>query len=357
MVNKDEAPRTGGAQGYLRIATEEAFITPSILAAYKRLLATPGFDEPGFKSLWGFYGSHPSARATFINDRLQDLGAQRIADMDATGIDHQIIALTSPGVQVFEPAEGSALAVEANDVLHDACKAHPTRYTGMVAVAPHDPANATKEMERGIRKLGFKAVIINSHIRNEYLDAPKFWPVFEAAEALNVPIYLHPNSPSKQMIAPFLESGFDGAVFGFGVETGLHLLRIIAAGVFDRFPKLNIIVGHAGEALPFWLYRLDYMHAATVRSQRYPFMKTLAHPISHYLRNNVYITNSGVAWQPAIEFCQKVIGVDRILYAMDYPYQYELDEVKACDAMTIPAADKKAFYQTNAERVFQLKND
>jgi 2,3-dihydroxybenzoate decarboxylase len=356
MVNKDASPRTGGQQGYLRIATEEAFITPSILKAYKRLLTEPGFDEPGFRSLWGFYGSHPSPRATAINERLQDLGARRIADMDVSGIDRQIIALTSPGVQVFEPAEGTAFAIEANDVLHDACKAHPDRYTGMVAVAPQDPANAVKEMERGIRKLGYKAVIINSHTRNEYLDAPKFWPLFEAAEALNVPIYLHPNSPSKQMIQPFLESGFDGAVFGFGVETGLHLLRIIAAGVFDRFPKLNIIVGHAGEALPFWLYRLDYMHGATVRSKRYSFMKELAHPISHYLRHNVLITNSGVAWQPAIEFCQKVIGVDRVLYAMDYPYQYEVDEVRACDAMTISSADKKAFYQTNAERVFQLRD-
>jgi 2,3-dihydroxybenzoate decarboxylase len=156
------------------------------------------------------------------------------------------------------------------------------------------------------------------------------------------------------MIKPFLDAGLDGAVFGFGSETGLHMLRVITGGVFDRFPKLQFIIGHAGEALPFWLYRLDYMHTATVRSQRYPFMKPLQHPVSHYLRNNVYITNSGVAWQPAIEFCQKVIGVDRVLNAMDYPYQYVPDEVGFCDAMTISAADKKAFFQTNAERVFKL---
>jgi 2,3-dihydroxybenzoate decarboxylase len=354
MLDKDAAPRTGGDRGYLRIATEEAFITPSILAAYKRLLADSRFDDPGFRSLWGFYGSSPSERAVAIHERLQDLGARRINDMDAAGIDRQIIALTSPGVQVFDPAEGSAFAVEANDVLHAACVAHPGRYTGMVAVAPHDPANAVKEMERGVRKLGFRAVIINSHTRDEYLDAPKFWPLFEAAEALRVPIYLHPNTPSRDMIKPFLEAGLDGAVFGFGVETGLHLLRIITAGVFDRFPRLNIIVGHAGEALPFWLYRLDYMHAATVRAKRYASMQPLRHALSHYLRNNVFITNSGVAWQPAIQFCQQVIGVDRVLYAMDYPYQYEVDEVRACDAMTIPDADKRAFYQGNAERVFQL---
>jgi 2,3-dihydroxybenzoate decarboxylase len=156
------------------------------------------------------------------------------------------------------------------------------------------------------------------------------------------------------MVQPFVEAGLDGAVYGFGVETGLHMLRIIVAGVFDRFPKLQFIIGHAGEALPFWLYRLDYMHGSTVRSNRYPFMKQLKNPVSHYLKHNVYITNSGVAWQPAIEFCQKVIGVDRVLYAMDYPYQFVPEEVGICDAMTIPDADKRAFFEDNARRVFKL---
>jgi 2,3-dihydroxybenzoate decarboxylase len=159
----------------------------------------------------------------------------------------------------------------------------------------------------------------------------------------------------RQSIQPFVEAGLDGAVFGFGVDTGLHMLRIICAGVFDRFPKLQFIIGHAGEALPFWQYRLDYMHAATVRAQRYPGMKALAHPISHYLKHNVLVTNSGVAWSPAIEFLQKVLGVDRVMYAMDYPYQYLADEVRWLDAMPVPDADKKAFFETNARRVFKLR--
>jgi 5-carboxyvanillate decarboxylase len=339
---------------YRRIATEEAFLTKDVLAAYMRLLDDKSFHDPGFRSLWGFYGTHKSERAVQINERLQDLGDRRIHDMDVTGIDHQIIALTAPGVQVFDPATASSLAIDANDQLAEACRKHPTRYTGMAAVAPHDPANAVKEMERAVRKLGFKAVIVNSHTLGHYLDEPQFAPVLEAAEALNVPIYLHPQTPPPNMIAPFLDAGLDGAVFGFGSETGLHMLRVITGGVFDRFPKLQFIIGHAGEALPFWLYRLDYMHTATVRSQRYASMKPLKHLVSHYLRNNVYVTNSGVAWQPAIEFCQKVLGVDRVLYAMDYPYQYVADEVGFCDAMTISDADKKAFFQTNAERVFKL---
>ncbi|MEO8308962.1 MAG: amidohydrolase family protein [Pseudomonadota bacterium] len=338
----------------MRIATEEAFVTKDILAGYHRLLADSSFTDPGFRSLWGFYGTHQSQRAKDINERLQGIGAMRIAHMDETGIDRQIIALTAPGVQVFDPATGSALAIDANDQLAEACRAHPARFTGMAAIAPHDPANAVKEMERAVKKLGFRAVIINSHTQGHYLDEPQFAPVLEAAEALNVPIYLHPQTPPPAMIKPFLDAGLDGAVFGFGCETGLHMLRVITGGVFDRHPKLQFIIGHGGEALPFWLYRLDYMHGATVRSQRYPFMKALQHPVSHYLRNNVYVTNSGVAWQPAIEFCQKVIGVDRVMYAMDYPYQFVPEEVGFCDAMTISAADKKAFFQTNAERVFKL---
>lgn len=341
--------------GYLRIATEEAFLTKEIFAGFLRRVNDPSFDDAGFRSLWSYYGSHPGERAQSILRRLLDLGPARIADMDAAGIDHQVLALTAPGVQVFEPAEASALAADANDQLAEACRKYPQRYSGMAAVAPHDPVNAVKEMERAVRKLGFTAVVINSHIMGHFLDEPQFLPVLEAAEALNVPIYLHPQGPPPAMAKPYVEAGLDGAVFGFAAETGLHMLRIIVSGAFDRFPKLQFIVGHTGEALPYWLYRIDYMHGATVRSKRYPFMKELKHPVSHYMRHNVFVTNSGVAWQPAIEFCQKVLGVERVLYAMDYPYQYVPAEVDICDNMTMSAADKQAFFEGNARRVFKLK--
>ncbi|MEJ0100645.1 MAG: amidohydrolase family protein [Pseudomonadota bacterium] len=132
------------------------------------------------------------------------------------------------------------------------------------------------------------------------------------------------------------------------------MLRIIVSGAFDRFPNLQFIVGHTGEALPYWLYRMDYMQGAGQRSNRYAHMPKLAHPVSHYMKHNVLVTSSGVAWQPAIEFCQKVLGVERVMYAMDYPYQYQPDEVAICDAMAIPEADKKAFFEGNARRVFKL---
>jgi 2,3-dihydroxybenzoate decarboxylase len=210
-------------------------------------------------------------------------------------------------------------------------------------------------MERGARKLGFNAVVINSHIMGHFLDEPQFLPVLEAAEALNVPIYLHPQGPPSAMIKPYLDAGLDGAVLGFGAETGLHLLRIIVSGAFDRFPKLQFIVGHTGEALPYWLYRMDYMHGAGLRSGRYPFMKQLKHPVSWYMKNNVFVTSSGVAWEPAIKFCQEVLGVERVLYAMDYPYQYVPEEVGICDRLNISDTDKQAFFEGNARRVFNLK--
>lgn len=349
MLIKDSIDRSN-ARGYLRIATEEAFAPASVLEHYRKLK----LDDPGFNSLWGFYLGSPSERAQSVIRRLQDLGGERLADMDASGIDHQVIALTSPGTQVFDAATAAAIAIDANDELSAAVNAHPDRYTGMVAMAPHNPDSAVREIERGVKQLGFKAVILNGHTLGEYHDAQRYWPIYEACQALDVPVYLHPNAPPKAMIQPFLESGLDGAVYGFGVDTGLHMLRIICSGVFDRFPKLQFIIGHAGEALPFWQYRLDYMYGAGQRSRRYPHMPLLEHPISHYLSHNVYITNSGVAWQPAIEFCQKVIGVERVLYAMDYPYQFQADEVRTLDEMTIPAEHKKMFFQTNAERVFKL---
>ncbi|MDB5754539.1 MAG: amidohydrolase family protein [Massilia sp.] len=339
---------------YKRIATEEAFAPKEMFDIYRKILAGPDPD-PGFVSLLGFYMSSQSDRAKHIIRCLGDLDQIRLQHMDETGIDRQVIALTSPGVQIMDEATAVSFAKVANDELAEACRRHPTRFSGMIAVAPQNPREAAKEIERGIQQLGLTGVIINSHTHGEYLSDPKFWEIFEAAEANDTPIYLHPNTPPRNMIQPFFECGLDGAIYGFGVETGLHALRIITAGVFDRFPKLQMVIGHMGEALPFWAYRLDYMHQATVRSNRYETVKALKKKPSDYLKENFYITNSGMAWEPAIKFTQETLSVDRVLYAMDYPYQYAAEEVVALDGMKMSAEDKKKFFQTNAEKVFKLK--
>ena len=338
---------------YIRIAAEEAFAPPEVLDGYRALIARePGLD-PGFTSLMGFYlGSSP--RAVQVMSRMTDLGELRLKDMDESGIGKQILSLTSPGVQIFDAATGTALAQVSNDYLASAIQKYPDRFHGLAAIALQDPATAVKELERGVRKLGLKGVIVNSHTRGEYLDDPKFWPIFEAAAALRVPIYLHPNTPPPSMIGPFLESGLDGAIYGFAVETGLHMLRIIVSGIFDRFPGLRMILGHLGEALPYWLFRIDFMHRAMVAANRYPAIKKLNRKPSEYFKENIYVTTSGMAWQPPILYAQSVLGVDRVLYAMDYPYQFVPEEVKVTDELPISEADKRKLYQTNAESVFSL---
>jgi len=341
---------------YLRVATEEAWGPPEMFAGYRKLLADKSLDDPGFNSLCGFYLGSSSERARSTVRRLQDIGPERIADMDASGIDVQVLSLTSPGVQVFDAPTANALAISSNDQLAEAIGKYPTRFVGLAAAAPQDPAAAAREIERAVRKLGLKGVILNSHTHNEYLDDPKFWEIFEACESLNVPVYLHPNSPSKGLIGPLLESGLDGAVYGFAVETGMHMLRIIVKGVFDRFPKLQFVIGHCGEALPFWLFRINFMHRAGMASKRYSFLPQLKQQPGDYLRENVTVTNSGVAWEPAIMLCHQVMGADRVMYAMDYPYQFVPEEVAVSDALPMTALDKRKYFQLNAERVFNFKS-
>lgn len=336
-----------------RIATEEAWAPPEILARYRRLLEEkPASWDPGFRSLWGFFlGEKP--RATALAKRIQTLGEERLADMDASGIAKQIVFLTAPGVQVFDTPTATSLARECNDQLSDAVRKHTDRYAGLAAIAPQDVSSAVREMQRAIR-LGFKGVVVNSHTQGEYLDEPKYWPIFEAAEALDVPIYLHPNTPPAAMIEPFLPRGLDGAIYGFAVETGLHLLRIVVGGVLDRYPKLKIAVGHLGEGLPFWLFRLDFMHRSMVISERYPGARPLQLKPSEYLKRNVWVTTSGMQWAPAILFCQQVLGADRVMYAMDYPYQFVPEEVKVTDELPVGEDVRRMLYQTNAERLFRL---
>jgi 2,3-dihydroxybenzoate decarboxylase len=352
-VTSQSNPKIGKAS-YKRIATEEAWMMKDIFDRYMKLVESRALNDPAFESLWSYYGSSPSPRSVATLKRILDLGDGRIADMDASGIDVQLLLHTAPGVQVFDAATANSLASASNDMVADAIRKHPDRYAGLAMIAPQDPAAAAKELERGVKKLGLKGAVINSHTRGEFLNDKKYWGLFEAAEALDVPVYVHPSGPPTEMAKPFIERGLDGAIYGFAVECGLHLLTIITSGVFDRFPKLQVVFGHLGEGMPFWMPRLDYMHRAQVNSKRYEALKPLKRKVSDYLRENVYITTSGMNWEPGVMFCRSVMGKDRVLYAMDYPYQFEPEEVVAMDALPISEPEKKAFYQSNAEAVFKL---
>ncbi|MBN1240028.1 MAG: amidohydrolase [Gammaproteobacteria bacterium] len=326
---------------YRRIATEEAYSTPEIVEMYRALLATNPADEPGFAAMWGaFLNRDPD-----FFEQLNSLGERRLRDMDSMGIDMHVLSLTAPGVQVFDAATATSVARSTNDQLAEACRNNPTRFAGLTTIAPHDPANAAKEIERGMTELGLKGIIVSSHTKGEYLDDQKYWEILEAAEAFDAPIYIHPRTPAPSMLEPWLERGFHGPLGGFAADVYLHTLGIVTSGAFDRFPNLKIVIGHLGEGLPYVMYRLDYMQRQAGPLER---------RISDYLKDNVYVTTSGMAWEPAIKFAQQVLGERHVLYAMDYPYQFDAEEVRITDELDITDEAKKRLYQTNAEELFSL---
>ena len=337
-----------------RIATEEAYAPADMLKRYRALIKNHSSFDPGFESLMGYFLFNDSDWTRNVVERLQDLGDRRLADMDATGIDHQLISLTAPGLQIFDTDTAVGLQSDYNDQLAEAIAANPSRFSALAAIAPQHPAAAAAELERAVSRLGFKGAIINSHTQGEYLDDEKFWDIFAAAEALDVPVYIHPQTPPPAMIEPLLEAGLDGAIYGFGVETGAHLLRLIVCGLFDSFPKLKVVVGHLGEGIPYWLFRVDFFQRSIVKTKRYPNFKPLKKKPSDYMRENVYVTTSGMAWEPVILYAQQVLGVERVLYAMDYPYQFVPSEVAVTDNLPLSAEHQALLYQHNAEKVFKL---
>jgi 5-carboxyvanillate decarboxylase len=336
---------------YKRIATEEAFTTATLIKAQQDYLAKTPPNDPGIVAMIKGLVNNPRFAPLLL-----DIEGQRLRDMDRLGIDMQLLSVTAPGPQVLQPAEGTAIARAVNDEIVEACRRHPTRFRAMATVAPQEPKNAAIELERCINKLGFRGMMINSHIHGEYLDLPKYWELLEAAEALDVPIYIHPTDPPANMIGQYQDRGLEGALAGFSHEVWLHLMAIITSGAFDRFPKLKFVIGHMGEGMPLLLYRFDYMQTLAARPglRGKPEGTKLKRKISEYMKTNVWITTSGMAWEPAIKFTQDVVGVDHVLYAMDYPYQRDQFEVDATDALNIPDAAKKMLYQTNAEKLYRL---
>ncbi|MPY59530.1 amidohydrolase family protein [Streptomyces spongiae] len=337
----------------LRIAAEEAYAPRAVIDEYRRLLDTQGGDA-GFRSLWSYYLLNQTAHTGLFRSRITDLGDRRLSDMADLGIDHQVLSLATPGVELFELPLARELAAMTNECIAEACRRHPSKFSGLAAVALQDVEFSVKELRRAVRDLGLKGVIANSHTRGEYLDAPKFEVFWATVAELDVPVYLHPNTPSDGLIGPLLDSGLDGAIFGFGVETGMHLIRIIFSGVFDRYPSLRLVVGHLGEALPFWAFRVDHFHHVQDKTGRYPWRPSLKQPPSHYLKTNIWLTTSGMAWEPAIMFARQVVGADRVMYAMDYPFQVSSSEVEVHESLPIGEDEKETLLDTAARRVFGL---
>jgi 5-carboxyvanillate decarboxylase len=255
------------------------------------------------------------------------------------------------------------MARRTNDEIYEIIKKHPKRYAGFAGLACHDPEAAAKELERAVKELGLKGAMIYSHIQGEYLDNKKFWPVFEKAEKLDVPIYIHPKGMPLSGIEPYLDYGLWGASWGFAADAGLHAMRLISSGMFDQYPRLKIILGHGGEGLPFWLHRIGMgtktpqgqVGATTPSPSGTKIPRSLCkNSPGQYVKENFYVTTSGMFWEPALMFIHSVLGPDRILFAVDYPAGSNSQGVKTVESLAISNEDKKKIFHLNAERVLKL---
>jgi uncharacterized protein len=321
------------------ITLEEHYVSPAFLRGPGRELAEASKNLSGPPAKWV--------------QQMSDLGDQRIAEMDAAGIDVQVLSLTSPGTEQLEPTEAIVLAREANDYVARAVQRHADRFAAFAALPTADPGAAVSELERAIHDYGFKGALINGHVRGRYLDDTFFWPILEKAEALGVPIYVHPTPPPQPVIeasyarfSPQLGYMLAGAGWGWHIETAVHVIRLILGGVFDRYPKLQLVIGHMGETLPFMLPRLDMM------------MKTettkLRRSIGHYLRENVHYTFSGFNFTANFLDLLLQVGIDRIMFSADYPYASMKVAREFLDHLPVSPADRERIAHGNAERLFKM---
>ncbi len=287
------------------IGLEEHFATPEIIAAWQAL--TPEFQDIAVK---------PSTTGD-IQRRLLDLADERISCMDAMGMDVQALSLTTPGVQSSDPENAVALARAANDLVSETVRCRPDRFQGFATLATPAPVEAARELERAVLKLGLNGAMLFGRTRERNLDDREFWPIFEAAAALRAPLYLHPQSPLPTVREAYY-SGFDEALnaafatggIGWHYESGVQLLRLILSGMFDRLPELQVIVGHWGEMLLFYLDRIDLLGS----------IAKLERPVSDYFRTNVFVTPSGIFSQRYLRWAIEVVGVERILFSADFPF-------------------------------------
>ena len=320
------------------IALEEHFATPAFLDGPHRQLKERAEQLGG--------------RFAALVDQLLDVGDGRVAAMDAAKVDVQALSLTAPGVEQLDVEEAKAFARSTNAALAEAVRRHPTRFFGLAALPLGDSAAAVAELDRVVGEQGFKGVVINGHHRGRYLDDRFFWPALARAEALKLPIYLHPTQPPQPVIdawfgglEPTVGEMMASAGWGWHIETALHVLRMILGGVFDAHPELQIVVGHMGETLPFMLQRVDVMA---------PSMTRLKKPVSAYLRENVHYTFSGFNFLPTFLELLLQVGVDRIMFSTDHPYQSMAEGRAFLDRLPVSEADREKIAHRNAEQLFDV---
>ncbi len=320
----------------LAITLEEHFSTPEFLAAMETVW--PG--DP-ILAMW---------RAN--QGKLFDVGPARLADMDAAGIQMQVLSL-SGSLDKLSAARATALAADTNDKLAAIVQSHPDRFAGFAALALQEPEKAARELERSVQRLGFKGALVNGTCGGLFLDDPRFSPLFEAAESLNVPIYLHPGPP-PDVVRKAYYSGLPGDLgfvlatpgWGWHAEAGMHCLRLMLGDVFDRFPRLKMIIGHLGEALPYYLVRADdFLARGPLRPKR---------RILEYFQEHFYITTSGCFSLPPFQCALQVVGIDRMLFSVDYPYDANARGKAFLETLPVSDEDRTKIAYGNAKKLLSL---
>jgi predicted TIM-barrel fold metal-dependent hydrolase len=320
------------------ITLEEHFVTPAFLAGPGRYFSTRLRDS--------------GPRGAKIYERLQDIGDKRLAEMDAAGIDMQVLSLNAPGIEQAEAADAVAVARESNDLLAEAVKEHPKRFAAFASLPIQAPEQAAEELERRIKQ-GFKGTLINGHSRGRYLDDKFFSPIIERAAALDVPIYLHPTIPPKAVVeasyggfSPQVSGVLASSGWGWHIENAINLLRLILGGVFDRHPRLQVVVGHLGEGIPFMLPRLH--------KNLPPELTKLNRRLGEYLRDNVHYTFGGFNFPATFLNLLLEVGVGRIMFSVDYPYGSMAEARAFLQQLPVTEADRERIAHGNAEALLGL---
>jgi uncharacterized protein len=325
------------------IALEEHFVTADFLKAT------------------GAYGAAANPRLQRIQIQMLDLGAGRIAAMDEAGIDLQVLSLTRASVDYewgnlvgrLQATSASAILHDVNDELAAAVSAHPDRFAGFAALNARDPETAAKEFERCVNVLGFKGALFSGTTDGDFLDQPKFIPIFEAANALRVPVYIHPAPPPKAVKDAYYsglpgETGLVLSIAGWGwhTETGLHCLRLILSGLFDRFPDLQIIIGHMGEGIPYALARSNHLLTAAAGH--------LKLSVAEYFHRNVHVTTSGYFTLPPFQCANDVVGIDRLMFSVDYPFSANTQGRDFLNSLKLSDEEMFKLTHKNAEALLKL---
>lgn len=335
------------------IACEEAWTIPEVAAELKKVASSPtqSLDKLLVKGIYDAEVDQSGyGRMNFLAGLL-DVEDQRLPEMDRCGVDMHLLTLTAPGVQMFDADTATELAALSNDRLAAICAARPDRFAGLGSFAPHSPKRAAREIERVMGELKLNGLIVNGHTHGDYFDDHRFWPIFEAAEALDATLYIHPRAPSDTLKGPLQDYAMDSAMWGYGVEVGTNMLRMMASGLFDRFPRLRICVGHMGEMVPFFIWRINFMNSRAQKVGRAPRTQR---SMEEYFRDNFVFTTSGVEDPLALRYAIDRMGIANVIWAIDYPYQPMEPAVRFIESFACTQAERHALCHGNAERVFHI---